>query len=170
MATKEPVLLVVLIETAEFRWWVAGVSLAGETWPLLRSDRGNLRTYVVLPFDEQVSFLRHRMCGVLQRGSDRLWGLSKKPCQIVFIADANFPEAEPELTLRLAEHFVLWMASPAVAYFLSPSGLNSESLPPLINVAGQLSEENVSALRMGWPRLVEKMHDLANWELALSKN
>lgn len=170
METKEPVLLVVLIETGEFRWWVAGISLNGETWPLLRSDRGNLRTYVVLPFDEQVSFLRHRMCGVLQRGSDRLWGLSKKPCQIVFIADANFPEADPELTMRLAEHFVLWMASPPVAYFLSPAGLASEWLPPLSNVAGELAEANMSALRAGWPKLIEQMRDLANWELALNKN
>jgi len=61
MTAKEPVLLTVLIETASLRWYVAGIGLEGEPLPLLKSEAGNLSPYLGLPFDEQVSFLRHRL-------------------------------------------------------------------------------------------------------------
>jgi hypothetical protein len=60
MTTKEPVLLTVLIETANLRWYVAGIGLNGEPLPLLRSEVGNLSPYLGVPLDEQVNFLRHR--------------------------------------------------------------------------------------------------------------
>src|SRR6266849_810917 len=110
MAAKEPVLLTVLIETAKFRWYVGGIGLDGAATPLFCSEPGNLKPYVGVPFDEQVNFLRHRLSGVLQRGCDRLWGRQLKPCQIVFVADGSFVEADSKLTRRVAEHFVAWMA------------------------------------------------------------
>ena len=100
MTDKEPVLLTVLIETSRLRWYVAGIGLDGEPLPLLRSEAGNLSPYLGIPFDDQVSFLRHRLSGVLQRGCDRLWGRQKKPCQIVFVADGPFVQADAELTAR----------------------------------------------------------------------
>ena len=127
MTAKEPVLLTVLIETASLRWYVAGISLAGEALPLLKSEAGNLSPYLGVPFDEQVSFLRHRLSGVLQRGCDRLWGRQKKPCQIVFVADGPFVQASAELTARVAEHFVEWMTRPPVVFFTTARGFAAPS-------------------------------------------
>ena len=81
MTDKEPVLLTVLIDTSRLRWYVAGIRLDGEPLPLLRSEAGNLSPYLGIPFDDQVSFLRHRLSGVLQRGCDRLWGRQINPAR-----------------------------------------------------------------------------------------
>jgi len=40
MSAKEPVLLIVLIETASLRWYVAGIGLTGEATPLLTCEAG----------------------------------------------------------------------------------------------------------------------------------
>jgi hypothetical protein len=169
MTTKEPVLLLVLIQTAQLRWYVAGVSLTGEATPLLTCEIGNLRPYLGLPFDEQVSFLRHRLSGVLQRGCDRLWGRQKKPCHIVFVADGLFVDAAPELTLRVAEHFVEWMTSPSVAFFTSVPGFDSSSAAPLRQVAGDLPTASFAALHTGLPDMVAALDRAAAWELVPPK-
>src|SRR5262245_36956673 len=116
MPDKEPVLLTVLIETRNLRWFVAGVGLDAAAIPLLCSEPGNLRPYLGVPLDQQVDFLRHRLSGVLQRGCDRLWGRAKKPCQLVFVTDGAFDPAVPELTQRVADHFVEWMTRPPVVF------------------------------------------------------
>src|SRR5262245_22309012 len=100
METKTPVVLVVLVEAVRQRWLVATVGLDGTLTPLLRSEDGDLATYQGLPFDEQVSFLRHRFCNVLQRGCDRLWPVGKKACQFAFVFDAVLPGATVELNRR----------------------------------------------------------------------
>lgn len=168
MATKEPALLVVLLEPQESRWWAAGISLEGEPFPLLRSEPGNLQNYAGLPFDEQVSFLRHRLSGVLQRGCDRLWGLMKKPKQIVFIADGQFPNATPELTSRVAEHFALWMTSPPVA-FLQTSARFSDRPLPFALIAGELPPPDWATIETAWAQLMEQMRAAEDWEL-VAKN
>jgi len=127
MTDKEPMLLTVLIETSCLRWYVAGIDLAGKPLPLLRSETGNLNPYLSLPFDDQVSFLRHRLSGVLQRGCDRLWGRQMKPCQIVFVADGPFVQADAELTARVAEHFVEWMTRPPVVFFTAARSFASRA-------------------------------------------
>src|SRR5262249_3886796 len=85
MGTKTPVVLLVLVETARLRWFVAALGLDGQAVPLLRSEEGDLEKYRGLAFDEQVAFLRHRFCGVLQRGCDRLWARDSKACQFAFV-------------------------------------------------------------------------------------
>src|SRR5580704_9209886 len=122
MPPKEPVLLTILIETGRLRWYVAGIALDGAATPLICSEPGNLSPYVGVPLDEQVNFLRHRFAGVLQRGCDRLWGRQQKPCQIIFVADGPFIEADPELARHVAEHFVAWMSNPPVAWFVCGAG------------------------------------------------
>lgn len=169
MNAKEPVLLTVLIETASLRWYVAGISLAGEPLPLLRSEAGNLSPYLGLPFDEQVSFLRHRLSGVLQRGCDRLWGRQKKPCHIVFVADGPFAQAAPELTRRVAEHFVEWMTRPAVAFFTCGDGFAAGDNLSLRSEAGELDDQLRQALDAGLPTLLAARDQPDAWELAPTK-
>lgn len=162
MSQKEPVLLVVLIETAALRWFVGGIDLEGQPQPILRSEPGNLRPYLGREIDDQVSFLRHRLAGVLQRGCDRLWGVARKPCQIVFVADALYPDADADLSRRVAQNFVEWMSRPPVAYFLgSPADGNRLEL-----VAGSIEEPHRAALESGLQRMWDLAEDESQWELA----
>ena len=169
MALKEPVLLTVLIETADLRWYVAGIGLGGEPIPLMRSEAGNLGEYIGAAFDDQTSFLRHRLSGVLQRGCDRLWGRQKKPCHIIFLADGPFVQATPELTCRVAEHFVQWMTSPPVVFFTSANGFARGEDLSLNKVAGDLDDPYRESFEAGLPALLRLMDDLAEWELASNK-
>jgi hypothetical protein len=170
MTQKEPVLLTVLIETSELRWFIAGISLNGEAIPLMRSAPGNLRPYVGNAFDEQVSFLRHRLSGVLQRGCDRLWGRAKKPCHVVFVADACFEHAPAELIERVAEHFVIWMTSPPVAFFISDNRFPTDKAFALRNLAGELPESYRTALDAGLPVLSAARESSNVWEEAPEKS
>jgi hypothetical protein len=168
MTAKEPVLLTVLVETAPLRWYVAGISLAGEPLPLLKSAAGNLSPYIGAPLDDQVGFLRHRLSGVLQRGCDRLWGRQKKPCQVVFVADGPFVQAPPELTSRVAEHFVEWMNNPPVVFFTTAAGFAATPSPVLHLVAGDLDAAFRDPLGAGLAALCGLL-DQDVWELSPSK-
>jgi len=169
MTTKQPVLLTVLVETGTQRWFAAGITLDGQPVPLMCSEAGNLDPYVGIEFDEQVNFLRHRLSGVLQRGCDRLWGRQMKPRQIVFVSDADFELAKPELTQRVAEHFVTWMSNPPVVFFTSEDGELESGDLMLNQVAGDLDDADRIALEMGLPRLVAATVDGDLWELAANK-
>jgi hypothetical protein len=166
LAAKEPVLLVVLIETATLAWRIAGVDLHGTPHPLMRSEARDLDRYRGVSFDEQVSFLRHRLSGVLQRGCDRLWGRQMKPCQIVFIADGPFPDAPPQLTQAVADHFVQWMVNPPVAFFLRRDG---GSVGPLEKTAGEFRSEQDEPLREGLAALAPMLQQSEVWEVAPAK-
>ena len=170
MASKEPVLLTVLIETGRLRWYVAGIALDGSAIPLICSEPGNLSSYLGVALDEQVNFLRHRFSGVLQRGCDRLWGRGQKPCQIVFIADGPFVDADPELLLRVGEHFVAWMANPPVAFFAGKGGFPGVEGVTLDCIVGDAAPAHHAALQIGLPRLVAAMRHNENWELAPPKS
>ncbi|QDU73626.1 hypothetical protein Pan97_06020 [Bremerella volcania] len=168
MPNKQPVLLTVLIETATLRWYVAGIDQEGTTTPLLCSQEGDLSPYIGESFDEQASFLRHRLSGVLQRGCDRLWGKMMKPFEIVFVADNPFPEADEDLTQRVADHFDQWMTSPPVVFFL----IEAESKPcspKLSTVAGQIPAQWREALDKGFPSMITKCGEKDPWELVVSK-
>ena len=169
MTAKEPVLLVVLIEHAHLRWYVAGISLAGVPLPLLKSEAGNLRPYIGVSLDEQVTFLRHRLSGVLQRGCDRLWGRQQKPCHVVFLADGPFPEAPPELTVRVAEHFVEWLNNPPVAFFTTAPGFSAATPAALSLIAGELDDGYRDLLVVGLAALREAFDQPNVWELSPSK-
>src|SRR5437588_6763986 len=137
MDAKTPVVLLVLVETARLRWFVASLGLDGRATPLLRSEVGDLDKYLGLPFDEQVSFLRHRFCGVLQRGCDRLWPRNLKACQFVFVFDGVLPGTTAELTTRVAEHLVGWLLNPPVAVFARSDEMGQSATPPMIKLAGE---------------------------------
>jgi hypothetical protein len=169
VTSKEPVLLTVLIETAPLRWFVAGLTLDGEALPLMRSEDGNLADYAGKPLEEQVTFLRHRLAGVLQRGCDRLWARQKKPRQIIFVADAPFPDAPPELTPAVAEHFAAWMVSPPAAFLIAESGLAPTANPKLKRIAGELDPADEAALKTGLPGLCALLPKAEEWELSQGK-
>jgi hypothetical protein len=167
--SKEPVLLTVLVETANLRWFVAAVGLDGTALPLLRSEIGDLDAYIGLQFDEQVSFLRHRFSGVLQRGVDRLWPRRKKPCQIVFLFEGLLDRAPVELTQRVADHFVEWMSSPPVVAFASQNGFRSSDTPKLDKLAGEMDQPLKQTLDASLAALLAAMADTDLWELFVKK-
>ncbi|MHB8952950.1 MAG: hypothetical protein ACYC4U_08200 [Pirellulaceae bacterium] len=169
MTNKVPVLLTVLVETGKRRWFVAGITLDGRPVPLMRSEIGNLDPYVGVGADDQVNFIRHRLCGVLQRGCDRLWGRQMKPCHIIFVADADFEPGNPALTQSVAEHFALWMSNPPVAFFTSLNGFSASAAPTLNQVAGDLDSIGHGALATALPQLIAAFEEIDLWELALSK-
>ena len=170
MTAKEPMLLTVLIETAELRWYVAGIGLAGEPLPLLRSEPGNLSPYVGVAFDEQVSFLRHRLSGVLQRGCDRLWGRDRKACQFVFVFEGLLPEPTGRLTQAVAEHFAMWMLNPPVAVYNLAGGTGPGGAPRLERLAGDLDGRLDGLLRNALGGLLVAQETPDAWELSRKKS
>ena len=170
MGAKEPVLLTVFVETANLRWFVAGIDANGGAIPLVCSEAGNLSPYLGIPLDEQVSFLRHRFAGVLQLGCDRLWARQQKPFQIVFVTDAPFVEAPSELTRRVADHFVAWMTSPAVVFFTSRAGSLPVEHATLELVAGALGPGWQTAFESGLPQIVAAAQQPGAFERVPPKN
>jgi hypothetical protein len=168
MATKVPVVLVVLVEGARLRWLVAAVDLDGTVAPLVRSEDGDLATYQGLDFDEQLSFLRHRLCGVVQRGCDRLWPVGKKAGQFVVVFEGPLPAAPAELIPRVADHFVEWMLNPPVAVFTG-EGIGGTGTPRLSRLAGTLEGPAESALEAGLAALSAAAADPGAWEVSHHK-
>jgi hypothetical protein len=143
---------------------VAAVGLDGRAIPLLRSEVGDLEKYRELDFDEQVGFLRHRFCGVLQRGCDRLWARDSKACQFVFVFEGLLPDATGRLTQAVADHFTQWMLNPPVAIFNSPAGARPDKL------AGQLDPVREELLHAHLGGLLAAREDPEAWELARKKS
>ncbi|GAA4470717.1 hypothetical protein [Novipirellula rosea] len=164
MSDRQLAPLVVLIDTAACCWHAATFDLSGNPIPLLRSDEGNLDPYLGQPFDEQISFLRHRIAGVLQRGCDRLFARHMKASHFVLIADGNFPEADESVTPRLAEHFVQWMMNPPVVYLRAPQGFNVQDAGDLEVIAGDFPAEIASIVQPGLSQLVALQNDAECWE------
>lgn len=164
MIPKEPVLLTILIDTSRLRWLAGGIGFDGKVFPLLASQVDDLAGYQGLGFDEQASFLRHRFCGALQRGCDRLWGMNRKACQFVFVIDRAFPGAPRELTDRVADHLVQWMTNPPVVFF-SANGESFEVRPVEITpLAGDISSDYFGALTQELPSLLDEAIHAENWE------
>ncbi len=166
MLEKAPVVLVVLVETARLRWFVAGIGLDGQAVALLRSEIGDLARYQELDFDEQVAFLRHRFCGVLQRGCDRLWERSSKACQFVFLFDQLLPDPTGRLTQAFAEHIAGWLHRPPVVLFEGPGESIPAAPPRLQRLAGEIERPLEELLLVHVPSLLATRADLTAWELS----
>jgi hypothetical protein len=170
MSEKEPVVLVVLVGTARLRWFVAAVGLPdGAVTPLVCSPEGDLATYQGLGFDDQVSFLRHRFCGIVQRGCDRLWPVGKKARQFAFLFDGTLPETTADLTVRVAEHFVEWMLNPPVVVFTATGDEGGPELPGFRRLAGTLDQAAEEALRAGLDPLRARVAEPGAWEVSQRK-
>ncbi|TWU16333.1 hypothetical protein [Allorhodopirellula heiligendammensis] len=169
MHDREPALLVVFIGTDAFRWHVAAIGPEATVIPLLRSDDGNLDPYRDLEPDAQLSFLRHRIAGVLQRGCDRLYPRGMKVSHFLLIADGHYPDAAEDITTHLAEHFVEWMINPPVTYLLHDGASAQDSgrdpLADLTTIAGEFPAEVAAALQASWPDLISLLQEPDSWEL-----
>jgi hypothetical protein len=161
MESKKPVLLLVLVETAQLRWFVASLDLEGQTACLLRSEAGDLEKYRGLEFDEQVAFLRHRFCGVLQRGCDRSWARACKPFAFVFVFDELIPEPTGTLTQTFAEHLAQWMLNPPAVFYRRTSSLEK--------LAGELEPAHEQLLAAHLDGLLQRREDAEAWELSRKK-
>lgn len=164
MTPKTPAMLLVLVETARLRWFVAAVGHGGRIMPLLRSEDGDLAKYQELPFDDQVAFLRHRFCGVLQKGCDRLWARDCKASQFVIVFEGLLPDPSGELTRSAAEHFATWMLNPPAIVFNHP-GANSQ----LELVAGEADPSVAADLLSHLRSLMPIRDDPDAWELSPRK-
>lgn len=165
MESKAAVLLVVIVDTPQLRWFVAGVERDGTLMPLLRSEEGDLAPYREGDADQQLGFLRHRLCGVVQRGCDRLWAQGKKAGQFVFWFDGRLPDPSGELTERVAEHFVQWMLNPPVIVFASEAG----AMGKLTKLAGEMAPAQEAVMQTALPQLSVSRADLGAWELSRKK-
>ncbi len=163
METKTPTILIVLVESARLRWYVAALGLDGQLVPLICSDEDDLSPYRGLEWIEQVAFLRHRFCGVLQRGCYRLWEQQKKAYQFVFIFEGLLSENQGQLTQRIAEHMVEWMLNPPVAVLaeLEPGRLDC--------LAGQMEAAQQALLFGQLPQLDALRADSGSWEMVRQK-
>ncbi|MGV3484678.1 MAG: hypothetical protein ACO1RT_09700 [Planctomycetaceae bacterium] len=164
MSDRVPVILVVLIDTGKLSWHLGGIRLDGEPVPLLKSARGDLDSYRGLETDHQVSFLRHRLAGALQRGCDRLFSHRMKASHFVFVADGTYPHAADDVTERLADHFVQWMMNPPVTYMLSPDGVTQAASEMPKVIAGTLPEDVAAVLKEGLPKLARALNEPDRWE------
>jgi hypothetical protein len=165
MQPKEPVLLVVVVETARLRWFVAAVARDGQVLPLLCSKVGDLDRYRELDFDEQVAFLRHRFCGILQRGCDRIWARAKKACQFVVVFKGPLAEPSGRLTQAIADHFAEWLLNPPVAVFVLANGPD----PRWDRLAGQIDPVDEQLVRDHLGEVLAVRDDPGAWELARQK-
>lgn len=166
MTVFESPVLAIVIETAKLRWYIVGLSPAGDISPLLRSQVGDFDNYLGADFDEQVTFLRHRFSGVIQRGADRLLREGMRPGRIVFLADGPFQRASRELTDRVADHFVQWLNQPPVLFLM---GLLGAENPSLERLAGEPDQQLESALCELAPSIAALMRDSQAWETAPRK-
>lgn len=164
-AEKTPVLLVLSIRTQQQQWFLSEITLSGDVTPLLRSEPGNLQDYVGQPFDDQVSFLRHRLAGALQCGCDRLWGRTCKASHILVVIDGEFEDSAPELNQAIADHFHLWMTRPAVTFVQFPSLDSAPSLCAGQELAGHLEADQRPVYEQALPSVVDAMHTPGGWEV-----
>ncbi|EMI17933.1 hypothetical protein RMSM_05135 [Rhodopirellula maiorica SM1] len=87
-----------------------------------------------------------------------------KANHFVLIADGDFPEADENVTPRLAEHFVQWMMNPPVVYLRAPQGFNVQDTADLEVIAGDFPEEIASTVQAGLSQLVALQSDADCWE------
>jgi hypothetical protein len=162
---KTPTLLLVVIKSASQQWFVAGIDLDGTIVPLVRSEPHNLDQYVGQSDDEQLSFLRHRLSGAMQRGCDRLWARNAKATRIVLIADSDLPESDAGLLPRLAEHFHTWMTRPPVSFYRGRGNATIDDFDSLECLVGEVTAEHAAALKQAMGSLCEQMAADDCWEI-----
>lgn len=165
-SNKTPTLLVVVVLSDKQQWFVAGISLVdGILDCLVRSEPANLDAYVGADPDEQLSFLRHRLSGAMQRGVDRLWGKAAKATRVILIADQALPKSAPDLLPKLAQHLEVWMTRPPISFFCGRGKEQIECFSELRCLVGQLTPAEQVCLEKQLPALKQKLAVPMDWEV-----
>jgi hypothetical protein len=167
---KKTALLVVLVETARLRWSVAAIGQDGSLMTLLRSETGDLEEYRRFAFDDQIAFLRHRFCGVLQRGCDRIWTRSARASQFVFVFDQPLPDQTGMLTQALASHLAHWMNNPPVVVYRKSQLADQLEDPKLEKIAGHIDLPHEALLLGRFRELLAAVSSSDAWELVPRKH
>jgi len=165
---RDPACLIVFIETERLRWNVAAIDQTGLAIPLLQSAPGDLKGYIGLEFDAQISFLRHRLASALQRGCDRMYVKQLKAVHFLLIADARFPNAADGITERLAEHFVQWMLNPPATFLIWNGGLNNKNQLGFERIDGDLPDPISAVVAAAMTCLTSQFDEPEKWELIVS--
>jgi hypothetical protein len=166
---KKQVMILVLVEAAKLRWFVASLGSDGGMEPLLRSEIGDLEKCRYLDLDEQVSFLRHRLCGAFQRGCDRIWGRGSKACQFIVIFAGSLPDSTGPVIQGVADHLTQWLLNPPLAVFSLEENRQDHTLPTLDQLAGRLESSNEEILRANLSSVLDARADARSWELVPKK-
>lgn len=128
MTPKELVILAAQIDLPGCCWSVGSIDAAAHIDPLVQSPLDDIVRYKPVSTEERISFLRHRIAGALQKGTDRLWGRERK-AELIAIEFATADAAEEvELVSRVAEHFCVWMVRPPVICLHVKAGAASSVL------------------------------------------
>ena len=162
--SKTPALLVVVIRTSAKQWFVAGSTECDPLLPLVCSEPGNLGEYVDLPPDDQLSFMRHRIAGAIQRGFDRLYAKDAKTQQIILFIDDEFPNASPNLLQRVGDHFAAWMTRPAVCCYRGTGVKRSTSVEQLTRISGLMERLWTEQFEKSLPHLTDALDVEEIWE------
>jgi hypothetical protein len=157
---KEPVTLAAHLNLFNGTWSVASVNRSFEIAPLVQSHPHDLDPWCTGPFDNQVTFLRHRIAGLLQRGSDRLWGRQQKAQ--LFTIDYFFEEDEASLEVitSVAHHFCTWMLKPPVVC------LRLDADGALNCIASNTSHDEFSDIASALQEIRTQADQPGLWELA----
>ena len=163
-AQKTAALLIVVIRTELQQWFVAGSTENDPVIPLVCSEPGNLKEYVDLSIDEQLSFLRHRIAGAIQRGFDRLYTKDAKAKQILLLIDDEFPSGCPALSQRLGDHFHTWMSRPCVSCYQGSAGRMPATVEQWTCLAGPMEQTERDQWDRSLPMLLDLLDSADCWE------
>jgi len=169
MEIKTPVVLLVVVETAHLGWFAVAISLDGQISPILCSEAGDLEGYRGLDVEEQVAFLRHRFCGVMQSACDVLWAREKKAKQFAIVFEGQLPEQTGTLTTRIAGHLAEWMLNPPVAVFYSVSPVSMKEPTRLDRLAGQIPPALEDLLHTSLGAVLAARGDWSLWKVVHKK-
>ena len=114
MSEKEQVVLMAHLNLDDCVWSVAAIDQQQSVMPLVQSQPGDLKAWRAGNLDEQTSFLRHRIAGILQRGSDRLWGQNRKARLFCIVFPTMTEHTDNDVIPSVAQHFCTWLLKPPV--------------------------------------------------------
>lgn len=160
MTQKELVILALQLNLPTGRWSIASIDASGSVDPLVQSVAGDLDQHTVGTDDQRTSFLRHRIAGALQRGADRLWGLTRKSELFAIEFQPVRPAQDEDLIVRVADHFCTWMVKPPVVC------LNSEPDGSLSTLASNTDQLDLQRITLGLTTMRPLTDQAELWEAA----
>jgi len=160
MTEKEQVVLAAYLDLDDSIWSVAAIDQQKTVTPLVQSQSGDLKSWVTGNPDERTSFLRHRIAGVLQRGTDRLWGNRQKARLFCILFPTMTEHTDGDIIQSVAQHFCTWLLKPPVVCLQYSDGRQ------LVELASNSEEPHADELTTAFAELQTLAANAAGWELA----